>query len=179
MSESSCRHVRGFLNARHALACIASALLLAGCGGSADPSATTTEQAQSGKSKRSGSSPTPVGGTYVRPAGAAPLLGMNIGAKNYDDAGYQAQLARLDVIVLGFYRGWHGDVDGSVIRSAVQAMKSLNPSLRVGQYTILGESSDTVPSADDDKVAKLDAMNWWLRDAVTGTKTQWTTSFGA
>src|SRR5512146_1329766 len=47
--------------------------------------------------------PPRVGGTYVRPPGAARLLGMNIGAKNYDDPTYQAQLARLDVVILGFY----------------------------------------------------------------------------
>ena len=177
MSGSSSGLVGGRLGTRHALACIASALLLAGCGGSADPSAADTEQAQGAKSNRP-KSPTPVGGTYVRPAGAAPLLGMNIGAKNYDDAGYQAQLARLDVVILGFYRGWHGDVDGSLIRAAVRSMKTLNPALRVGQYTIMSEAPDATSGADADKTAKLDAMNWWLRDALSGAKTQWTSAWG-
>ena len=115
----------------------------------------------------------------MRPAGAAPLLGMNIGAKNYGDAGYQVQLSRLDVVILGFYPGWRGDIDGSVIRSAVRAIKVLNPQLLVGQYTILGEAQDNLTSADQDKAAKLEAMNWWLRDAATGAKTQWTTMWNA
>ena len=102
---------------------------------------------------------------------------MNIGAKNYDDGAYQAQLARLDAVILGFYPGWRGDTDGSVIRRAVQSMKALNPGLKVGQYTILNEASTT--SANSDLTAKLDAMNWWLRDALTGAKTQWSTSYGA
>src|SRR5512146_3333543 len=61
------------------------------------------------------------------------LLGMNIGGKNYDDPSLQHQLARLDVVILGFYPGWTGDVDGSKMRAAVQAMKRLNPALMVGQ----------------------------------------------
>ena len=77
--------------------------------------------------------PPMVGGTYTRPAGAAPLLGMNIGAKNYDDAAYQAEMARLDVVILGFYPGWRGDSNGSVIRGAVQQLKARNPALQVGQ----------------------------------------------
>ena len=105
---------------------------------------------------------------------------MNIGAKNYDDSTYQAQLARLDAVILGFYPGWKGDTDGSVIRRAVQAMKSRNPAMKVGQYPILNEASDqTTTSANADIALKLDAMNWWLRDAVTGAKTQWTTGFSA
>jgi hypothetical protein len=105
---------------------------------------------------------------------------MNIGAKNYDDSGYQAQLARLDAVILGFYPGWRSDTDGAVIRRAVQSMKAINPALKVGQYTILNEASEqTTNSANADLALKLDAMNWWLRDALTNAKTQWTTGYGA
>lgn len=105
---------------------------------------------------------------------------MNIGAKHYDDPTYQRQLARLDTVILGFYPGWRGDTDGSKIRKAVVAMKTLNPSLKVGQYTILNENTDD-PSktANDDIIAKLNTTNWWLRDAVTGAKLQWTAEYGA
>lgn len=120
-----------------------------------------------------------VGGSYKRPAGAAPLLGVNIGAKNYDDAAYQAALARLDAIVVGFYPGWKGDTDGSVIRRAVQAMKARNPALKVAQYTILNETqSDPARTTNDDKIVKLDQMNWWLRNAA-GARMAWTSTFGA
>jgi len=124
--------------------------------------------------------PTVVGGTFVRPAGAAPLLGMNIGAKNYDDPAYQAKLARLDTAILGFYPGWRGDTNGSIIRKAVQQMKALNPNLKVGQYTILNEQvDDPAKTSNTDVITKLDQMNWWLRDAATGAKTQWTASYDA
>ena len=107
-----------------------------------------------------------VGGTFKRPAGAGPLMGMNIGSKNYGDAAYQAQLARLDVVILGFYPGWMGDTDGSVIRRAVQQLKARNPALKVGQYTILNEAQDDpARTASDDKIVKLDQMGWWLRTA--------------
>jgi hypothetical protein len=120
-----------------------------------------------------------MGGTYKRPAGAAPLLGMNIGGKHYDDATYQAQLARMDVVILGFYPGWKGDTDGSVIRRTVQQIKARNPALKVGQYTILNEAQDDpARTASDDKIVKLDQMNWWLRTAA-GAKTAWTTEFNA
>ena len=120
-----------------------------------------------------------VGGTFKRPAGAGPLLGMNIGSKNYGDPAFQAQLARLDVVILGFYPGWMGDTDGSVIRRAVQQLKARNPALKVGQYTILNEAQDDpARTASDDKIVKLDQMGWWLRTAE-GAKTSWTTSFNA
>jgi hypothetical protein len=105
---------------------------------------------------------------------------MNIGAKNYDNATYQSQMARLDVVVLGFYPGWRGDTDGSIIRQAVQSMKAINPALKVGQYTILNESNDDpANTANKDVLAKLDSTNWWLRDAYSGAKTQWTSSYAA
>ena len=123
--------------------------------------------------------PPRVGGTYVRPPGAARLLGMNIGAKNYDDPAYQAQLARLDVVILGFYRGWHGDTDGSTIRRAVRAMKALNPALKVGQYTKLNEAQDSpLGTSDHDLSVELDATGWWLRNAA-GQRLQWTSAYAA
>jgi hypothetical protein len=85
----------------------------------------------------------------------------------------------MDIVLLGFYPGWKGDKDGSVIRRAVQQMKARNPALKVAQYTILNEATDdTAKSADDDKIAKLNEMNWWLRTAA-GAKTAWTSAFGA
>ena len=122
-----------------------------------------------------------VGGTFKRPAGAAPLLGMNIGSKNYGDAAYQAQLARLDVVILGFHYKWGGDTgDGAVIRRTVQELKARNPALKVGQYTIMNEAKPDTSSnsASADKAIKLNAMNWWLKTA-DGTMTQWTTEYGA
>ena len=51
------------------------------------------------------------------------LMGMNIGRKHYDDAEYQRQLARLDFVVLGFYKGWKPDYG---MAKAVQNLKRLS-----------------------------------------------------
>jgi hypothetical protein len=117
---------------------------------------------------------------HATDAGYPRLLGMNIGAKNYDSAAYQDALARLDVVILGFYPGWKGDRDGSTIRNAVRELKRRNPALKVGQYTVLNEASDDRQraAADRDKIDKLDQEGWWLRSAAGG-KQQWSTAHGA
>jgi hypothetical protein len=134
-----------------------------------------------------------IGGTFVRPPGAAPLFGMNIGAdpaqdrldpttagKVYHHPDYQQALARLDIVVLAYFPGWNGDTDGSIIRQSVQAIKSHNPALKVAQYTLQNDSPDD-PSRtfNDDIIVKLDQMNWWLRDAVTGAKLRWSSQYFA
>ena len=107
------------------------------------------------------------------------LLGMDIGEKNYDDPQYQVQLARLDVVILGFYRSWGADDGGSAIRRVVQALKRINPALLVGQYTLLNEAvNDPRNTAETDKREKLDASGWWLRDAAR-RPVQWTSRYGA
>ena len=107
------------------------------------------------------------------------LMGMNIGEKNYDDPQYQAQLARLDVVVLGFYRGWGAHDGGQAIRRVVQALKRRNPALLVGQYTVLNEAANEPQNtAENDKQEKLDAAGWWLRDA-SHRHVQWTTDYNA
>ena len=126
--------------------------------------------------------PTQVGGTFVRPQGAAPLLGMNIGSnKNYDDPAYQTALARLDIVVLGFHQGWRSDPGTTKMRQAVMSLKARNPALKVGQYTngVNDAIADPARTADDDLIVKLDAMYWWLRDALTGERKSWSTLYGA
>jgi hypothetical protein len=112
-------------------------------------------------------------GSYPR------LLGMNVGAKNYDDPSYQERLARLDAVILGFYPGWKGDRDGSKMRAVVQQLKRRNPGLKVGQYTVLNEAGDDpkANAADRDKYEKLDQAKWWLRNAA-GAKQQWSSDYG-
>lgn len=104
------------------------------------------------------------------------IAGMNIGEADYDDACYQANIARLDLVILGFYGGWHGGTDS--IRAVVQSLKAMNPRIRVGQYSILTEQYDRANPATDEIRAKLDAMDWWVLDSA-GHKVQWTTLFHA
>jgi hypothetical protein len=109
------------------------------------------------------------------------LMGMNIGAKHYDDARYQAQLARLDVAILGFYRGWnpHGYAESSTaaMRRVARALKAKNPRLKIGQYTVLNEANDDPRDvATRDLREKLHAAGWWLRNAA-GRRVQWTAQY--
>ena len=119
--------------------------------------------------------------------GASPgfprLMGMNIGAKNYDDPRYQEQLARLDVVILGFYAGWqppgYAPTASLAMRKALKAIKARNPAILVGQYTVLNEvSDDRSDVATRDLREKLDTTGWWLRDAG-GRKVQWTAQYSA
>lgn len=105
------------------------------------------------------------------------LLGMNIGKKHYDEPAYQADLARLDVVILGFYPGWNPRNEPDPIGTVLRNIKRMNPAIRIGQYTILNETYDDpaiVPNTD-----VIDAVNgnrWWLLDAA-GKKVQWTPKY--
>lgn len=109
------------------------------------------------------------------------LMGMNIGAKNYESAAYQAAMARLDVVILGFYCGWQNGYAATptlAMRKVVQALKATNPRILVGQYTILGAAlDDPNDTASQDIRKKLDAAGWWLLNAAKA-KVQYTREFG-
>jgi hypothetical protein len=105
------------------------------------------------------------------------LLGMNIGRKHYDDPAYQAQLARLDVVILGFYAGWNPRHEADPIGSVLRNLKRLNPRLKIGQYTILNETYDDPRSKPNAEVHAAVVQNdWWLRNAA-GQKVQWTKEY--
>ena len=115
----------------------------------------------------------------IAAAGYPRLIGMAIGEKNYADHAVQAQLARMDIVILGFYRGWGGTQSARPMRAAVQAIKQLHPGVLIGQYTVLNEANDDRSNtADADKQAVLSARHWWLRDAA-GRRQQWTSAYGA
>ena len=93
---------------------------------------------------------------------------------NLGTAVEQAALAKFDLAMLGLYAGW--SQNGVSIQAAAQALKTLKPSILVGNYSILSEAYyDTHPDA---RTTKLNAMNWWLRDKA-GKMVQWTSSYGA
>lgn len=108
------------------------------------------------------------------------LLGMNIAKDTLQLPTYQANLARLDVVILGFYPGWNKLKSPHPIRDAVRAIKALNPNLLVGLYTVLNEAQGDQPryAMYRDKAFKLNKENWWLRKA-DGNKTQWTNQYDA
>jgi hypothetical protein len=123
-------------------------------------------------------------GVQAAPQGARDgypkLLGMNIGAKNYHDPKYNEDLSKLDIAILGFYPSWRGDRGGELIGRTVRQIVARNPSILLGQYTILNESSDDMvhSAANRDRIDKLNDEDWWLRTA-NGGKTAWTKQYSA
>ena len=111
------------------------------------------------------------------------LMGMNIGAKNYDDPRYLKELSRLDVVILGFYKGWqpagYAASPALAMRRVARELKTRNPDILIGQYTILGEAYDDPNDVSTaDLRAKLNENDWWLRNA-SGRKVQWTSDYAA
>lgn len=115
------------------------------------------------------------------------LMVLGMSNKNYDAAAYQDLIVRYDWSVLGFYPGWKASYaytasDGVTykgIEAAVRQLNDKNPNHIIGQYTILNEAPDAsnaTYAADKDVGTKLDAENWWLRDAA-GNRVTWTTAF--
>jgi hypothetical protein len=139
---------------------------------------TPVEKSKLDESKSMGAPAPPAPSGKVAPKPSFPrLLGMNIGAKNYDDPDYQQQLARLDVVILGFYKGWK---PGYGMAKVVRNLKDLSGGrILVGQYTILNECGDDPRNAANlDVQTKLNEMNWWARKS-DGSRVQWTAQYRA
>lgn len=105
------------------------------------------------------------------------LMGMNIGEKHYQDTSYQQQLAKLDIVVLGFYRGWGSKPEA--MREVVLNLKKLNPNILVGQYGVVNELREVDNDhALADSRWKVGNAGWWLRNQ-TGERVQWTSRYHA
>lgn len=101
---------------------------------------------------------------------------ISAGTVDYSSASYQANLANFNVAILNFWKGWNKN--GLTMRNAVQSLKSLNPSLKVAQYTVMNELvNDPTNIATLDIQTKLNQTDWWLRNA-SGAHVQWTAAFG-
>lgn len=106
------------------------------------------------------------------------LMGMNIGEKHYHKPAYQVELAKLDIVILGFYKGWQ-PTKGYSIGRAVRDLQARNARLLIGQYSVLNEARDVFDDkAMDDVKFKLASENWWLRNAA-GERVQWTSNYSA
>lgn len=105
------------------------------------------------------------------------LCGVNNGSKEYGNIEYLNRLAKLDVVILGFYPGWRrGDWTMSKVTNY---LRKQNPNILIGQYTILNEAYDYDEKfkANWDKTDAIYKNNWWLLDG--GRKVQWTDEFSA
>ncbi len=89
--------------------------------------------------------------------------------QGYDNAAYQAQVARYDLLITSFYKGWVKN--GKSPRQAVREIKALNPNILIANYTLLeSQSSDANNTAARDIYDKLFAEkgpngtgDWWAR----------------
>jgi hypothetical protein len=90
-----------------------------------------------------------------------PRLGgvQNGGSHNYDDAAYQADLARLRVVIVGIWPGWN--TSKRSLEQSVQNIKKINPRTLVFQYVNSMEVSG-VDASVAPYFGKVDAMGWWL-----------------
>ena len=90
------------------------------------------------------------------------LAGVETGGKaNYDDPAYQADLAKLSVIILKYWPGLAPG--GKSMNGIIEAIKAKNPNALVFFYT---ESDAETPSGGKAMAAlreKIDAMHWWLK----------------
>lgn len=105
------------------------------------------------------------------------LAGMLIGdPHNYGDPDYQAQIARLDLAILGMYEGWSGG--GESPAQAVAAIKARNPSILIGNYTIMTEVGRKDPASAYKRrqlragVGPGGVGDWWAYDGK-GRHTDW------
>ncbi len=89
----------------------------------------------------------------------------------------EAQLAaKFKLTLVSFYAG----MGKTRIQTYVDQIKAINPSIKLGTYVVLTEYRDNAAVTDTD-YALVDALNkngWWVRDATTGAKVQWTAGYG-
>lgn len=97
----------------------------------------------------------------------------------YDQPAVQKDLARADVVILGFWPYWKENENKSA-QGAVQALKKINPKVLVGQYTNLNEAKgkENADKTSIDVANKIDQEGWWLK-GPTGGRVQHTSTFGA
>lgn len=100
------------------------------------------------------------------------IAGIYIGGpRKYEDPAEQAQLAKHDLLLLGFWKSWNHA--GKSIGQTVQEIKALHPGMLVGQYTNVMEHSTDIAGggAEPDIYNKLSSElgpngigDWWARD---------------
>ena len=90
------------------------------------------------------------------------LGGVLIGnPQNYWDAAYQADIAKLDVVVLSAFPGW-GSSQKTTMDAATKAIKAKNPNTKVFLYVIAESQKSPVPSVWSELGQKVEQEQWWL-----------------
>jgi hypothetical protein len=85
--------------------------------------------------------------------------------QNYDNAAYQAQLAKFNIAMLTIYPGWVGG-GAMTMNQSVQAIKAINPQELVFLYINNNEIANNDASFTT-VTNKINAMKWWLYPSGT------------
>ncbi|HET9644485.1 MAG TPA: putative glycoside hydrolase [Burkholderiaceae bacterium] len=103
------------------------------------------------------------------------VLGVDYKAHQYGEEAVRERLARFEVLVLGFWRGY----ERGRLRMLVDDLRRRNPQILIGQYALLNEvQGQAGPNeANRDMVDKLDREGWWLKNR-RGDRVQWTSRYG-
>jgi hypothetical protein len=114
---------------------------------------------------------------YVKPQFPR-LGGYLIGSpQNYDDPNYQANIARLHVVILNVWQGWTGSTPGNTnISQVLQNIKARNPLTQTFLYMDINESQQQ----DVIFGSVLSSNNWWLYGSGTSgapVKSTWGNDF--
>lgn len=103
--------------------------------------------------------------------------GINIGAKIYDDPGYQEDLAKADWIILDFPRGWQRN--GQTMADVLNNIRSINPDIYISQYVTISSVMPAPDGAEADLRQKIESESgpngkgdWWAYD-TNGNKVPW------
>jgi hypothetical protein len=99
------------------------------------------------------------------PRTAAYLIG---NPRNYEDAAYQAKIAKVDIAIVSVWTGWEKD-HGMTIEQVTQRLKALNPNIKVFHYFLPESLRYPVNPAVADLGAKLDTEKWWLYTSGSGS----------
>ena len=98
----------------------------------------------------------------------------------YENTAFQAQIAKYDLAVLGFWRLWNHS--GLTIEQAVQQIKARNPTIVLGQYSILDTADNSVNGEMQIQAALNGGVgptgnggtwtpnDWWARSAPSGAQ---------
>ena len=82
------------------------------------------------------------------------------GQTNYDNAAFQAQLAKYNIAILNIWPGWVGG-GAMTMNQSVQAIKAINPQELVFLYINNNEIANNIAVLAP-LTNKINAMNWWL-----------------
>lgn len=88
---------------------------------------------------------------------AAVIIG---GQDYYDQSAYQHQVAKANMAIFGFYKGWNTAYG---MRNVVKAVRTINPNILIGQYTNTMEVADAPDPATQELRNVINTNNWWAR----------------